>query len=183
MSREEFTYETLRDTHERERRGNKLTGLPSGFYDRAQDYLDQLRAEYEAAHEEDPGSTEVRLLQDEYQSARDSLVAVYDLRVRKVLQMAHTASKGGTVDADPLSPQEVDLYEDLLERLEAAREAVLKGARKGEKRILVRITEDLPPVTGADLRVYLLKGEDVVSLPEDTAEVLLKRGKAVELGI
>lgn len=183
MNAEPVTYELLRDTHERERKGNKLTKLPPGYYASGQEYLDRLRREYERAHGEDPGSTEMRLLQDEYQNARDSLVAVFDLRLRKVLLLAHTAAKGGTVDVEALTPEESELFKQLQATLDHARSAILKGARKGERRVLVRVLEDLPPVTGTDLKVYTMKREDIVTLPEDTAQILITRGKAVVVDV
>jgi hypothetical protein len=38
--------------------------------------------------------------------------------------------------------------------------------------------EDLPPITATDLRIYALKREDVVTLPEETAKLLVDKGKA-----
>lgn len=46
--------------------------------------------------------------------------------------------------------------------------------------VLVRILKDLPTLTGADSRNYTLKTEDVVTLPQMNATVLLKR-KAAKL--
>ena len=46
--------------------------------------------------------------------------------------------------------------------------------------VMVRILEDLPAFAGADKNYQLMK-EDVISLPKNYAEILLKHNKAVEI--
>jgi len=45
----------------------------------------------------------------------------------------------------------------------------------------LRITKDVPPFVGADMKKYSLKKEDIITMPEDTANILLKRGAAEEV--
>ncbi len=47
--------------------------------------------------------------------------------------------------------------------------------------VLLRILDDVPPFEGEDNRVYRLKREDVITLPNYIAQILLRRKKAVEL--
>jgi hypothetical protein len=50
------------------------------------------------------------------------------------------------------------------------------------KKILVRLLRDVAPFVGADLRTYgPLKSEDVVLLPAQNADALIKRGTAAEI--
>lgn len=52
----------------------------------------------------------------------------------------------------------------------------------GAKKILVRLLRDVPSFVGADLKTYgPLKSEDVVLLPAQNAESLVKRGIASEI--
>ncbi len=52
----------------------------------------------------------------------------------------------------------------------------------GAKKILVRLLRDVPSFVGADLKTYgPLKSEDVVLLPVQNAEALVKRGIASEI--
>jgi DNA replication initiation complex subunit (GINS family) len=46
---------------------------------------------------------------------------------------------------------------------------------------IVRITKDLPSFVGADMQTYSLKREDVVTLPKNTAEILIKQGNALRV--
>jgi hypothetical protein len=62
--------------------------------------------------------------------------------------------------------------------------AAAPAARQSDKAVLVlRILEDVPPFEGEDSRVYHLKREDVVSLPRNFAQILVRRKKAVELTV
>lgn len=50
-----------------------------------------------------------------------------------------------------------------------------------EGRTVVRVLEDVGSFAASDLRTYVVRREDVVSLPTDTARILILRGKAVEV--
>ncbi len=52
-----------------------------------------------------------------------------------------------------------------------------KIAPSQRKTVTIYITEDVPPFAGIDA-TYKLKKEDVVSLPQEYGDVLVKRGKA-----
>jgi hypothetical protein len=54
-------------------------------------------------------------------------------------------------------------------------------AEQAEGRVLVRVLEDIGTFAASDLRTYHVQREDVLSLPADTARILLLRGKAVEV--
>ena len=47
------------------------------------------------------------------------------------------------------------------------------------KYVVVRVLRDIPTFLGADGLSYRLKAEDVVTLPESNAEVLIKKGIAL----
>jgi DNA replication factor GINS len=49
--------------------------------------------------------------------------------------------------------------------------------------VLLRILDDVAPFEGDDNRVYRLKREDLVTLPRELAQILLRRKKAVELEV
>ncbi|MCS7097453.1 MAG: hypothetical protein NZ922_00495 [Candidatus Methanomethyliaceae archaeon] len=52
--------------------------------------------------------------------------------------------------------------------------------KRATKKILVRILQDVPSFVGADMKIYgPYKAEDVVLLPEQNAEALIKRGMAI----
>jgi DNA replication factor GINS len=57
------------------------------------------------------------------------------------------------------------------------------AAAQAAGRLLVRVLEDVGSFAASDLRTYNVKREDVVSLPADTARILILRGKAVEVAV
>lgn len=54
------------------------------------------------------------------------------------------------------------------------------GNPEGDDTVIVRILENLPAFAGTE-RNYQLKKEDVISLPRNIAEILLRHNKAVEV--
>uniref|UniRef100_A0A7C3IWH1 Gins51 C-terminal domain-containing protein n=1 Tax=Candidatus Methanomethylicus mesodigestus TaxID=1867258 RepID=A0A7C3IWH1_9CREN len=79
------------------------------------------------------------------------------------------------------------LNEDLLMPTEggaipAKKDAPAAGASEPTKRILTRLLRDVPSFVGVDLKTYgPYKSEDVVLLPAQNAEALIKRGLATEI--
>ncbi len=51
-----------------------------------------------------------------------------------------------------------------------------RDEKEGE--VLIHITDDIPPFVDLDSRTYTLQKEDVVTLREDVASLLISRGKA-----
>lgn len=84
-----------------------------------------------------------------------------------------TAGSGDAGDAEDAS--------GVSEEDARADEAPSDEAPKAVERALVRVLEDLEPFVASDMHTYALAADDIVHLPKEQAEVLCKRGKAVEL--
>lgn len=173
---EGVTYEDIRGALQRQRGANTPIELAKGFYADARTYLDELREEYENAHARDPGSKEVRILQDELFNAREALNDLFDARAKKIL--SHALSQASELDTDDLTEEERQLFHRVREEVDAKRESVLEGAQRGGAYELVRILDEMPSFTGADLRIYDVEPEDIVTLPEETADLLVDNAKA-----
>jgi DNA replication initiation complex subunit (GINS family) len=173
---EGVAYEDLKSALDQQRRANTPVELAAGFYEDARRYLTELREEYETAHARDPASKEVRILQDELFRAREALNDLFDARAKRIL--SHTLSEASELDEADLAEEERELFNDVRKQVDQARENVLEGAQRGGEHALVRITAEMPSFTGADLRIYDVAPEDVVALPEETAELLVEKGKA-----
>ncbi len=182
MSREdeEIGYEDIKGKLDTQKRAQKPVHLRPSFYEEAQDYLEELREEYERAHSQDPGSKEVRILFDELFRGREALNDLFDLRAKRIL--AHALSKSGELEEKDLTSEERELFHSVREEVEAARARVLERAQRGGEHKIVRILEDVPTFTAADLRIYTLEKEDLVTLPDETASVLVDKGKAAMIG-
>jgi hypothetical protein len=72
------------------------------------------------------------------------------------------------------------LYQSMIEGIFAGESKASLGSSdtRRSKRIVVRILTEMPAIVGADIKTYgPFKPEDVVSLPLENAEILVK-GKA-----
>lgn len=177
---DEVTYEAIKGKLDTQKRANKPVHLAPHFYEHAQDYLEELREEYEAAHARDPSSKEVRILFDELFRGREALNDLFDIRAKRIL--SHALSQGDTLEEKDLTPHERELFHKVHEIVEATRNQVLERAKLGGDHRIVRVLEDIPPFTAADLRIYTLRKEDVAALPEETAKVLVTKGVAAFIG-
>lgn len=176
---EGVTYETIKSKLDQQRGANKPVELPHDFYDRAHGYMDELRDEYEQAHARDPASKEVRILQDELFRAKEALNDLFDARAKRIL--SHAMSAASELDREDLTEEERRLFTQVREQVEATRTTVLEGAKRGGEYRVVRVLEDVPSFTGQDLRIYDVGREDIVSLPDETAQLLIDKGKAAAI--
>ncbi|PSG97073.1 hypothetical protein BRD56_07425 [Thermoplasmatales archaeon SW_10_69_26] len=174
------SYETIKSHLDQQKRSNKPIEVAATFYEEAQAYLDQLREEYEDVHARDPASKEVQILRDELFRAREALNDLFDLRAKRIL--SHTLSEDTEIDEADLTAEERLLFDNVQEQVSRTREQALERAKRSSELRVVRVLEDMPSFTGADLRIYDLDAEDIVSLPGETAELLIGEGKAAELG-
>jgi DNA replication initiation complex subunit (GINS family) len=92
------------------------------------------------------------------------------LRKQKICK----AAAEGNVSEDMLFDDEMGLFRPIKEPEKVAEDSA--------KKILVRVLRDVPSFVGADLKTYgPYKTEDVVLLPAQNAEALIKREIATEI--
>ncbi len=60
-------------------------------------------------------------------------------------------------------------------------EQSVSAKNRNEEWHIVRILDDIPTFMGTDGRIYKVRKEDVIMLPKTNAEILCKRGVAVEI--
>lgn len=183
MSDEEedgVTYEDIKSYLDQQKRSNRPVEIEATFYEDAQGYLAELREEYEEVHARDPASREVQILRDELFRAREALNDLFDLRAKRLL--SHALSEDSEVATSDLTSEERILFENVREQVKKTRSKALERAQRSGDYRVVRVLEDMPAFTGADLRIYDVAAEDVVSLPDETASVLIGEGKAKAIG-
>ena len=118
----------LQSVQARERQSSDLQHLRSSFYREVGEFIRELTEERARIVEraDDPfSSPEVRQLTDDIETAEQTVEAIYERRVGKVVKKASIAAAGMPVDDDGLTAEEEDLFEDLVDRIEANRETVL----------------------------------------------------------
>jgi len=118
----------LRTLQSKERRKDSLQQLRDSFYEDVAAYIRDLKASRDrrAKQVEDPFSDdEVRRLSDELETAEEVAEAVYERRVGKVVKLASFAAADMPVDDEGMTTEERDLFEDLVDRIEQNKHAVL----------------------------------------------------------
>jgi DNA replication factor GINS len=118
----------LQSVQSRERQTDQLQQLRATFYEEAGEFVAQLREERERAAEraDDPfDSPEVNRLSDDIKTAEQTVEAIYERRVGKLVKRASLAAAGVPTDETGLTEEEQALFADLVERIEAHRATVL----------------------------------------------------------
>ncbi|MBU3902530.1 MAG: hypothetical protein KKE04_04095 [Candidatus Thermoplasmatota archaeon] len=202
MSKEELNCEKLRQILEMERmqkiRKNRLlTEIEPDFYSNLMSYLNKLQTTFEEEYKINPTSAKTMLLRDELNRAKTLSENLFEIREEKVVMATLSAIKGGKPDLKFMVNEEKMLYRHLLNVLKENREQIfsteleIKPAHKtvplNEHKprpgyTVVRVMDNLSFV-GSDEKEYNLILNDVVSLPNDTALLLCKTGKAKEMNI
>ncbi|NHX38795.1 MULTISPECIES: hypothetical protein [Haloarcula] len=118
----------LQSVQSRERQTDQLQQLRETFYEDAGQFIQQLRSERDRAAEraEDPfDSPEVNRLTDDIKTAEQTVEAVYERRVGKIVKMASLAAADMPTEDDGLTQEERDLFETMVEAIESNRGHVL----------------------------------------------------------
>jgi len=120
----------LQSVRNRERQTDSLQQLSDSFYRDAGDFIRDLKRERSrvAGEADDPfDSTDVRRLTDEIKTAESTVESIYERRVGKIVKEASLEAAGMPADADGLTAEELELFEQLVAAIENNREHVLEG--------------------------------------------------------
>ena len=118
----------LQSVQSRERQTDQLQQLRATFYEEAGQFVAQLREERERAAEraEDPfDAPEVNRLTDDIKTAEQTVEAIYERRVGKIVKMASLAAADMPTDDGGLTQEERTLFETMVEAIEGNRSHVL----------------------------------------------------------
>lgn len=118
----------LQSVQARERQSSDLQHLRPSFYAEVGEYIRELQAERAQVVDraDDPfSSPEVRRLSDDIETAEQTVEAIYERRVGKVVKKASIAAAGMPVEDDGLTNEEEALFDDLVARIQGNRETVL----------------------------------------------------------
>lgn len=118
----------LQSVRDRERQTDKLQQLRESFYADAGEFIQQLRTERERAAEraDDPfDAPEVNQLTDEINTAEQTVEAIYEKRVGKIVKAASFAAADLPAEADGMTAEEQALFDTLVGDIKDNRERVL----------------------------------------------------------
>jgi DNA replication factor GINS len=120
--------EDLRAAQTRERATDGLQDLRDSFYGDVATYISELkeRRDAAAAAADDPfGDPEVQELTDKIETATQVAEAIYERRMGKLVKQASLAAAGMPDEEEGLTEEEQELYDDLVDRIEANKSHVL----------------------------------------------------------
>lgn len=125
----------LQSARSKERQKDSLQHLPEDFYADVGAFVNELRTERERAAEaaDDPfDAPEVRRLTDDIKTAENTVEAVYERRIGKLVKLASLDAAGMPADEDGLTAEERDLFGTLVDAIESNRAHVLDDVLAGE---------------------------------------------------
>jgi len=178
-------YNELYEIWRCETQSEELKALPSDFYSKVTDYLKKLKEESRML---DKRTIKARLLRGETQNSKRMLKEMLLARRRKLFE---NALQGNRISADLLTPEEERLFKEI-SIIAEAHQAFVMNLLQGRlasmetvpdnKNPVVRFLADVPALVGADMKLYgPFKSEDVASLPNENAKILIKQRLAEEI--
>jgi DNA replication factor GINS len=145
--------EDLRAAQTRERATDGLQDLRDSFYGDVATYISELkeRRDAAAAAADDPfGDPEVQELSDKIETATQVAEAIYERRMGKLVKQASLAAAGMPDEEDGLTDEEQELYDDLVDRIEANKSHVL-DVISGEEPAGSAVADDTFETGGPDV--------------------------------
>ncbi len=167
-----LTFEKIREFYWEEREKKELQELPKSFYAELSEYLKRKGDE----------------------QAKNVAEDLINRRLKKMMDFALVYLKTKIYPMN-LTEEEKVLFEEIVRSLRRFNEIILnrevvveekkdeeKADREGKpKDGMVIVKKSLPPFVGPDLKIYKLKKDDKVYLPEELKELLIKKGVVEEI--
>ncbi|MEM2104552.1 MAG: hypothetical protein QW717_06665 [Candidatus Bathyarchaeia archaeon] len=176
-------YEELFKIWKNELLSKEVGKLPTDFIEKTSDYLKEIVRENKML---DKKTAKASLLKIEEQNVKLMLFELIQLRYRKLVKKA---SKGERTSG--LLAFEEELYSKLSSLTESCQKfvkEVMHGRavkpKTTRKTTVLLFLKEIPEIIGADLKTYgPFKAEDVATIPNENASILVKQGLAVEVEI
>ena len=181
-------YTTLYHLWETEKDQLDLQPLNRTFFQDLSQYVKTLRKELQVL---DENTWKTELLLDEQKRIKTLLS---DLTVTRFQKMLDAVNAVRELSSDQLTTEEEYSYNALQliwKHLQTVITDIMRGrspkipsdlSMKKPKRLLIRFLQAIPAIVGSDMKTYgPFKKEDVMYLPAENAEILIKRKIAIEV--
>lgn len=181
-------YDDLMENWRRERENEALQSIPEKFYAEMTDYISKIQ---DARSQEDV-SLASRITEKESGYAQRLLKELTQLRMKKIIE---SELNGVVLAGKNLTREEQIFYSDL-RRVLSSHEERLKSILMGHVPQIdtkpspdvglkvIRFLKAVPAIIGIDMKTYgPFQLEDVVAIPVENAENLIRRGLAKEVEI
>jgi len=181
-------YDDLMENWRRERERNELQPVPVKFYEEMTDYISQIKS---VGSQEDV-SLVSHITEKEKEYAQRMLMELTRLRMKKIVE---SELNGIVLAGKNLTREEQIFYSDL-RRVLSSHEERLKSILMGHMPQIdtkpspgvglkvIRFLKAVPAIIGIDMKTYgPFQLEDMVAIPVENAENLIRRGLAKEVEI
>ncbi len=163
-----LTFESIRDVERNERNAKRMQKLPPTFLSELKEYIERKEQLKEKS------SADIM----EIENVKSTVQRIVELRERKLIDQALITARTNMPPENLLKEEEAVFWQ-MAEGLKAFRRDFFEQLRK-PKEVLFRVKRSMPEFVGPDMKTYLLKENDVVSIPKEIAELLLKEGVVEE---
>ena len=162
--------EELRSVREQERRTDSLQHLRDTFYDDAAAYVRERKQERRRRADAagDPYAPAAMRLTDEINTAEEIVESLYERRRGKVVKLASFAAAGMPAETDGMTDQEREMFEAVVERIEANEQKVLGALREREE--TAPTPDGATPETDAGASPTPELGTEAAPMPETGTE-------------
>ena len=171
-----LTFESIRDVERAEKENKKLQRLPPQFFDDLQEYLKRKRADAFANADE----------MIEYQNIMNIVERLFEMREQKIVEQALDAARIG-INPENLHESERNMFEQLSGALSIYRKQFFSSLKSTSQNSnesaqkLFRVIMKVAEFIGPDMKTYKLNENDVITLPEPVAKILMQNGAIEEM--
>ena len=202
MDEEEIiNYRNIRKIQQIEKNSSTLTNIKNSFYDDIKKYLEKMETLLD--HESSPQKK--KILREEIENIKKISYNIYEQREKKIIIATISKIRGGKPDLTNITELEKNLYKSLSDILHKSRERfyekkietnndiINQENKNRDKPILnndekqknnnpiVIVNENIPEFIGIDEKKYNLRKNDVLSLPKEICDILIKKDKVKKI--
>ncbi|MFH1398546.1 MAG: hypothetical protein ABIG95_00360 [Candidatus Woesearchaeota archaeon] len=195
-----ITYETLFDMLRNEKNHEELQKLESTFFEDLVAYIKDKKNLTNKPDKQLFSNLEQEKARKQLENINRLIKELYERREKKIINMALIRSRTTSIiDESALLTQEKELFDAINQALDKGRgrmlvrllEAELPISEQQKKpepiveenKVLIRFLQPVPQFVGKNLEVYgPFEEEDLAKIPAELANILLKKGKAEQIG-
>lgn len=205
MATSVITFDALYEFFRKEKYSSEIQPLPETFYNDVVKYLEEKSAILESQkHNDATFAGESKKTEVKLGNIKNILRELYEKREQKIMQLAMLTSRiSEKHDLSMMLKEEKELFEKALKMLNIHRKGILHNILESKlpsipveeppqplktenqvprENITIRFIQDVPRFVDSDLTTYgPFEKEDVASIPNKLAVILMRNAKAEEI--
>lgn len=192
-----LTYESLYEILRNEKYKKELQNLDDDFFRHITKYMEEKALMLNSQKSKDSIFASQQKAAKEIDNTKRIVKELYEIREKKLMEIARLNARSQNRIEPKMVKEEADLYNSLLTIITRFREGILDNMLEGKKpeiqespqkpaqaqeNKMIRFVHAVPKFVAEDLRTYGPYDDgDMANLPEKSAKVLVKAGRAENL--